>query len=162
VTVFEPPTRHTCCPPDHRPKSEWRTVQPPRGWMKPEDWATAKPIPIPTQYSPGTVWVCACGRAWIRRPGQHYGRNPYFRTEGTWGPLPWYAWRIRRRIRDHEQRAAYEEARAIVDSYVLPEPRPAFHGPGTYWVSPPNATVVDGPLPMPPQISGPTTGGGTE
>ena len=73
--IAEPSTRHRCTPPRYRPKAEWRTVQPPAAWMRPEDRKRAKPMRIPTEYEPGTLWRCSCGRAWVRRVGSHAGQN---------------------------------------------------------------------------------------
>ena len=87
------------------------------GWVKSANLGLAMPTPYPSD----TVWVCTCGSTWIRRPGLHYGRNPNLgHTEGYWALLPWYAFRIRRRVREYELRAVYERDKAVVESYVLP------------------------------------------
>lgn len=120
--VYEPSQPHRCAPPRFRPKDEWRSRPAPPGWTKPKDRARGVKLTMPTPYPVDTVWVCRCGRGWIRRAGQHYGRNPNFgHTEGSWSPLPWYAFRIRRRIDAHQRERAYENDRAIVDSFVLPD-----------------------------------------
>jgi hypothetical protein len=99
MTVYEPPQPHTCRPPRHRPKNEWRTIMPPTAFLR--AGATPKPMRVPTAYPAGTVWRCGCGRAWVRRPGPHYGRNPNGgHTEGGWTPVRWYHWLLRHRVAD--------------------------------------------------------------
>lgn len=67
--------------------------------MRPEDRQRAKPMRIPTEYPAGTLWRCSCGRGWVRRAGQHYGRNPNLgHTEGRWTPVEWWQWRLRKRL----------------------------------------------------------------
>lgn len=123
MVIHEPPGVHTCRPPENRPRTEWRTVAPPLGFMRPEDRATAKPYPVPTPYPPGTVWRCSCGRAWVRRPGQHYGRDRTH-TGGGWAPVRWYQYRLRRRAAVGDASLAYQAAARVVESYDPDKARP--------------------------------------
>jgi hypothetical protein len=117
-----PQARHRCNPPHYRPKAEWTKVPPPLGFMKPEDRAKAKPVPVPTHYPPGTVWRCACSRTWVLRPGQHYGRNPHIGyTDGRWTPVRWYHRKLRRQAAIRDTQDAYEAAAQIVDSWQAPD-----------------------------------------
>lgn len=119
--IHEPTQRHRCQPPRYRPNEEWRTMPAPLGWLKPTDRDHGLRLTIPTEYRPGTVWVCTCGDSWIRRAGQHYGRNPNLgHVEGSWSIAPWYAFKIRRRIAAYEHECGYARDKAIVESFVLP------------------------------------------
>lgn len=98
--IKEPPHPHRCNPPRHRPRSEWRSMPAPPGLLRPEDRKRDLRVTIPTAYPTGTVWACDCGRGWIKRAGRHSGCYPSFGwDEGSWMPLPWYAFRLRRRLR---------------------------------------------------------------
>jgi hypothetical protein len=121
TVIYEPSQRHHCAPPRYRPRDEWRSMPAPPGWLKSDDQDRKVRLPLPTEYRPGTVWVCECGAGWVRRAGQHYGRNPNFgHTEGAWSPVPFYAFWIHRRIATYERECAYERNRATVRSFILP------------------------------------------
>ena len=116
--VAEPAVEHRCSPPRHRPKSEWRTVNPPAAFMRPKDRSRAKPMPIPTAYAAGAVWLCSCGQGWIYRAGEHCGRNPRLgHREGDWTPVKWWNRQARRAIRAHMAQDDYRRAAAIVASF---------------------------------------------
>jgi hypothetical protein len=122
-TVFEPPRRHRCSPPHYRPKAEWTKVPPPLGFMRAEDRATAKPVPVPTQYPPGTVWRCACGRLWHavlaapRNRGGGYAGGP---RSVLWRPVRWWHRQLRGQVAVSDSRAAYEAAAQVVESWEAP------------------------------------------
>jgi hypothetical protein len=117
AVVHEPAPIHRCAPPRYRPESEWRKVSPPPGWSRNRKAKLA----VPTVYPAGTVWVCVCGRGWIKRPAPHYSNNPHYGYGiGDWTPVRWWHRRVKKRIDAYEREAAYGRARAIVDSYVLP------------------------------------------
>jgi hypothetical protein len=123
AVVSIPQAVHRCQPPQRRPREEWRQVLMPLAWMKPEDRKrlAGKTMPIPTPYPPGTVWVCVCGRGWIKERPEHYGNSPHRGyVERNWRPVRWWHRRVKKRIDAYEREAAYGRARAIVDSYVLP------------------------------------------
>lgn len=119
MTVVEIATvKHVCQPPLNRPKDEWRRIPPPLGFMKPEDRAKAKPVPIPTSYPPGTVWLCECGRGWIARMGSHYGGHSSVRFgSDAWAPVPWWHFKVRRAIKAHKAQADYQKAAEIVAAW---------------------------------------------
>jgi hypothetical protein len=125
-TVFEPPPRrHRCNPPRYRPRAEWTKVPPPLGFMKPEDRAKAKPVPVPTQYRPGTVWRCACGRLWHAVLGPPRGRGGGAGYHGgprsvLWRRVRWYHRQLRRQVAVCDTRAAYEAAAQVVESWEAP------------------------------------------
>lgn len=93
----------------------------PPGWRKPKDrFRDDMHAKIPTPYPPGTVWVCACGKGWVKGEGRHYGRNPNFgHLPGNWYSVCWWHFRIRRRIDQAERAQAYERAKLVVDGFVL-------------------------------------------
>jgi hypothetical protein len=87
----------------------------PPGWVKK---GSAGRLPRPTGYPAGTVWLCSCSRAWLRRPGHHYGNNPHIgHTEGSWAPVQWWHRTIRRAIAEHQRQADYERACQIISEF---------------------------------------------
>lgn len=118
--VIEPPNKHTCQPPEYRPKSEWRSMPPPPGWVAKKDRGTR--FTLPTPYPPGTVWVCSCGRGWTAHRGRHYSKNPNFGWgRDFWMRVSWWQFRVKRRITARKAELAYEAAATVVDSFILTE-----------------------------------------
>lgn len=87
MTVYPAAETHSCNPTDVRPKSKWKMVPPPLGFMEPEDWARAKPTSVPTFYPEGSFYKCTCGRLW------------YLVFRGHWVYVGRWQWLRRRRAR---------------------------------------------------------------
>jgi hypothetical protein len=98
-------------------------VPPPLGLMGAEDRAAAKRVPVPTQYPPGTVWRCACGRLWyaVLAPpcnrGGGYAGGP---RSVLWRRVRWWHRQLRRQVAVSDSRAAYEAAAQVVESWEPP------------------------------------------
>lgn len=127
TAIHEPPAHHRCQPPRYRPKAEWDTIGPPLAFMRPEDRARAKPVPVPTPYRPGTLWRCGCGLWWVN--DVHDGCAPP--TYG-WRRVQWWHWRLRRRIRQGDLRDMHDDplkwSREYLDRTVQANP---YLGPNT-------------------------------
>lgn len=86
--------------------------------MRPEDWATAKPMRVPTPYPRGTFWRCTCGQSWV------------YDGDRGWRPVLWWQWIRCRRLKAAERKATsaaiqsdpLQWANDYIDQFIRTEP----------------------------------------
>lgn len=127
MTVYVPPSRHHCSPPNLKPEHLWPHRPIPNGLLKREDWDKGRTMPMPTEWPRDTIWRCTCQRLWVRNKrqtvtgGYRAGGNTWY----EWQPVAWYMWRVRRRAtKAHKAHAALQSLYDDVTEHGVSLPQP--------------------------------------